>query len=147
MWTWGRYRWETIRLKITSYILRLPWLGGKESACQCRRCEFDPWVGKFPWRRKWQLALVFLPGVSHGQRSLVGYSPWCRKESDTTWAQHRLQNMIREKPHMVNRPRWRKVFHRLPQTALLSSKTQKGHILAWALATWLPFRKEIRPRF
>jgi len=41
-------------------------------------------VGKIPWRRKWQSTPVLLPGKSHGQRSLVGYSPWCRKESDTT---------------------------------------------------------------
>ena len=45
---------------------------------------FDPWVGKIPWRRKWQPALVLLPGKSHGQRSLVGYSPRGRKELDTT---------------------------------------------------------------
>ena len=44
---------------------------------------FDPWVGKILWRRKWQLTPVLLPGKSHG-RSLVGYSPWGRKESDTT---------------------------------------------------------------
>ena len=44
---------------------------------------FDPWVGKIPWRRKWQPTPVFLRGESHGQRSLVGYSPWGRKESDT----------------------------------------------------------------
>ena len=37
----------------------------------CRRHRFDPWVGKIPWRRKWQLTLVFLPGESHGWRSLV----------------------------------------------------------------------------
>jgi len=30
------------------------WPSGKESACQCRRCGFNPWVGKIPWRRKWQ---------------------------------------------------------------------------------------------
>ena len=36
---------------------------------------FDPWVGKIPWRRKWQPTPVFLPGESHGWRSLVGYSP------------------------------------------------------------------------
>ena len=35
----------------------------------------DPWVGKIPWRRKWLLTPVFLPGEFHGQRSLVGYSP------------------------------------------------------------------------
>ena len=38
--------------------------------------KFDPWVGKFHWRRKWQLTPVFLPGKSHGQRSLAGYSLW-----------------------------------------------------------------------
>ena len=61
--------------------------GGKESACQCRRCKicrFSPWVGKNPWRREWQPTPVFLPGQSHGQRSLAGYSPWGHKESDTT---------------------------------------------------------------
>ena len=46
--------------------------------------RFDPWVGKIPWRRKWQPTPVFLPGESHGQRSLAGYSPWGCKESDTT---------------------------------------------------------------
>jgi len=40
--------------------------------------------GKIPWKRKWQPTPVFLPGESHGQRSLTGYSPWGRKESDTT---------------------------------------------------------------
>ena len=60
-----------------------------EPACQCRRCKrcrFHPWVGKIPWRRAWQPTPVFLPGESHGQRSLVGYSPQSRKESDTTKA-------------------------------------------------------------
>ena len=42
-----------------------------------------PWVGKLPWRRARQPAPAFLPGESHGQRSLAGYSPWGRKESDT----------------------------------------------------------------
>ena len=37
---------------------------------------FHPWVGKIPWRRAWQPTPVFLPGESHGQRSLAGYSPW-----------------------------------------------------------------------
>ena len=57
----------------------------KESIClPCRRLKFDPWVGKIPWRREWQPTPVFLPGESHGQRSLVGYSPWGHEESDTT---------------------------------------------------------------
>ena len=60
---------------------------GKEPACQCRshkRRRLDPWVQKIPWRRKWQPTPGFLPGESHGQRSLAGYSPWGRKESDMT---------------------------------------------------------------
>ena len=60
------------------------WLSGKEPTCQCRRRRFYPWAGKTPWRRKWQPTPVFLPGESHGQRSLAGYSPWGHKESDTT---------------------------------------------------------------
>ena len=43
----------------------------------------DSSVGKISWRRKWQATPLFLPGESHGQRSLVGYSPWGHKESDT----------------------------------------------------------------
>ena len=55
---------------------RLPrGLSGKQSACQCWRHRFDPWIGKNPWRRKWQPTPVFLPGKFHGQRSLAGYSP------------------------------------------------------------------------
>ena len=59
---------------------------GKEPTCQCRseRCGFDPWVGKIPWRRAWQPTPVLLSRESHRQRSLVGYSPWGRKESDMT---------------------------------------------------------------
>ena len=68
-----------------SVFFGLPWrLSGKEYACQWRRLGFDPWIGRIPWRRKWQPTPVFLPGKSHGQRSLEGYSPWDRKESDKT---------------------------------------------------------------
>ena len=45
---------------------------------------FDPGVGKIPWKRAWQPTPVLLPGESRGQRSLEGYSPWDRKEWDTT---------------------------------------------------------------
>ena len=48
------------------------------------RPAFNPWVGKIPWRSKWQPTPVFLPELSHGWRSLAGYSPWGCKESDTT---------------------------------------------------------------
>ena len=56
---------------------------GKESACNVRYPGY-PWIRKIPWRRKWQPTPVFLTGESHGQGSLVGYSPWGCKESDTT---------------------------------------------------------------
>ena len=59
-------------------------LSGKESACQCRRRRFNLWIGKIPWRRAWEHIPVFLPEKSHGQRSLVGYSPWGHKEWDMT---------------------------------------------------------------
>ena len=76
--------------RITVDCCTLDFLGGpsgKEPTCQCRRhkrCRFDPWVGKVTWRRRdtWQPTPVFLPGEPHGQRSLVGYSPWGCKESD-----------------------------------------------------------------
>ena len=72
--------------------LGLPkWLSGKETACQWRiffrRRRFDPHTGKIPWRSKWQPTPVFLTGESHGQRSLVGYSPWgCKRVRHDPWA-------------------------------------------------------------
>ena len=62
---------------------------GKGPARQCRkhkRCGFDPWVRKIPWRRAWQPTPVFMPRVSHGQRSLAGYGSQGSKELDTTEA-------------------------------------------------------------
>ena len=62
---------------------------GKEPACHCwrhKRLRFDSWVGRISWRRAWQPTPVFLPGESHGQRSLAGYSPQGHKETDTTEA-------------------------------------------------------------
>ena len=72
------------------------WLSGKESARQCRRRKFDPWVGKIPWRWKWQPTPVFLPGEAHGWRSLVGCSPWGHRESDmaVTEEQHALKHSL-----------------------------------------------------
>ena len=69
-------------------FIGLPWwLSGKESACQCRRHRrrgFNPCIRKIPWGREWKPAPVFLPGESHGQRSLAGYNPQGQNESDTT---------------------------------------------------------------
>ena len=62
---------------------------GKEPVCQCRRhkrCRFNPWVRKIPWRRLWQPTPGFLPGKSHGQRSLVGYSPRGGKRVKHDWS-------------------------------------------------------------
>ena len=83
---------------------------GKEPACQCRRhrrLDFDPWVGKIPWRKVWQPPPVFLPGESHEQRSLVGYSPKGHKDSDTTEAAEHARTHLQGAPLLV---RW-------PQTA------------------------------
>ena len=60
------------------------WLSGKEFACQCTRREFDPSVRKAPWRREYQPTPVFLPGEFHGERRLVGCSPWDHRELVTT---------------------------------------------------------------
>ena len=72
------YEIEHFASIILTYIYKTKglsqWLSGKESACQCRRHKFDPWVRKIPWRRKWQPTPVFLPGKSHRQRSLAGYT-------------------------------------------------------------------------
>ena len=65
LWTFS----ELFPSKVTA---GLPWwLSGKEFACQCQRCGFNPRVRKILWRRKWQPTPVFLPGKSHEQRSLA----------------------------------------------------------------------------
>ena len=82
-----------LQYKLMSWIVLLPLTGfpggtsGEEPACQYKRhqrCGFDPWVRKILWRRAWQPAPVFLPGESHGQRSLANYSPQGHKELDMT---------------------------------------------------------------
>ena len=63
--------WKSAFCTLLMALLR--WHIGKESSCQRRRCEFDPWVTKIPWRRKWQTTPGFLLGKSHGQRGLWGW--------------------------------------------------------------------------
>ena len=77
--------WFSFPLNLNIHVMPyLPWwLCQWRVHLQCRRPGFNPWVGKIPWRRKWQPTPVLLPGKSHGQRSLAGYSPWGHKESDT----------------------------------------------------------------
>ena len=106
----------------------------KEFACQHRRprrCGFDPWVRKITWRRKWQPDPVFLPGKSHGQRSLVGYSPWGRKEVDMTehpphTHTHTHAHNLKESPPAIlvssfSQSQWRTqtVSHRVPLPSLV----------------------------
>ena len=80
--------------KSKNFILEMASLAQTVKASVCNAGDpgsipgFDPWVWKIPWRRKWQPTPVFLPGESHGQRSLVGYSPRGRKESDMTERLH-----------------------------------------------------------
>ena len=90
-------------------------LSGRGSACQFRRCRFYPCVGSIPWRRKWQSTLVLLPGKSHGQRSLVGYSPWGRKESDVIeWLSMSLLICVTISPGLLATS-WRN-FHPFPHS-------------------------------
>ena len=71
------------------YTIGLPGgASGKQLACQCRghkRCVFDPWFGKVPWRRALQPTPVFLPGESHEQQSLASYSPWGSQRVGHNW--------------------------------------------------------------
>ena len=75
--------WASLWLNWASHV----GASGKEPSCQCRRHgrhRFSPWVRKISWRTAWQPSPVFLPGQRHGQKSLVGYSPQGRTESEMT---------------------------------------------------------------
>ena len=79
----GKYGCFLVRvIFLASCSLSPRWLSGTESACQCRRCSFNLWVREIAWGRKQNLqpTPAFLSGKSHGQRNVVGYSPWGLKE-------------------------------------------------------------------
>ena len=85
IYNFSQFPTSTLWINPRSWLPR--WLRGKDSPCQWRRfkrLQFNPCVGKIPWRRKWQPIPVFLPGKSHGQRSLVSYSSWGHKEPNMT---------------------------------------------------------------
>ena len=87
-WSWDilKASCSTIRNNLTDYrIIFLASPSHLKSTCQCRTREFDPWVWKLPWRREWQPIPVFLFGKSHGQKSLMGYSPWGHKRVWHNW--------------------------------------------------------------
>ena len=109
----------------------------KESVCQCNRlgrCRFDPWVGKIPWSRKWQPLPVFLPGKSHGQRSLVGYSLWGWEESDTT--EHTLRYLHDFLCPCLTSDR--KPGHPAIHSLQVSSSCHSGfaRVFPWLVVTW-----------
>ena len=88
------------------HLFRLGGWVAKNLSCQCRIRGFNPWVRKISWRRKWQSPPVFLPGKLHGQRSLVGYSPWGVTKSDTTETQNTGFKTNTEKYIIGPEPPW-----------------------------------------
>ena len=73
-----------IQFMMITSIMNIGGSDGKKICLQCRRPGFDLWVGKIPQRREQLSTPVFWPGEFHGQRRLMGYSPWGLKELDTT---------------------------------------------------------------
>ena len=79
--------WSDLAAAAAGFSLGLPGgASGKEPACQCRRCRFISWVGELPWRRSRNQLQYSCLENPQGQRSMVGYSPKCHKESDMTEA-------------------------------------------------------------
>ena len=96
------------RISFLNIILKIEANGsdGKESVCNAGDSGLIPGLGR-PWRAKWQPTPAFLPGKSHGERSLAGYSLWGHKESDTTERlAHRHTNLLPwpPKPYMIRSP-------------------------------------------
>ena len=89
---------------------------------QFQRPRFDCWIEKIPWRRAWQPIPVFLPRESHGQRSLVGYSPWGCKESEAT--------EMTEQAH-----RWEACYKNWSLGAIFEEKSEAGK--AWSNIKWV----------
>ena len=94
---------------------------------QCRSCGrrmFSPWVGKIPWRRAWQPTPVFLPGDSHGQRSLVGYNPQGRRVRQD-W-----NDLAHTHSGAGDTGRWD------PKSVILITTTQTGSCLCLSFIRW-----------
>ena len=96
--------------KNQTYYHNLDFPDGPDSKSICLqggRPRFDPWVGKIPWRRKWQPTPVFLPGESHGRRSQVDYSPWGHKHIKITGLARRFnpETVLREDTLLFYNPK------------------------------------------
>ena len=120
---------QSIFLTVSQEKLGFPGgISGKESTCQCRRPKrlgFNSWVGKMTWSRKWQSTPGFLPGKSHGQKSLAGYSPWGYKERDTSeWPKGKLDTRASTG--------WVSIFHtRVELPVLFRSTSQTLGVYFW----------------
>ena len=121
------------------------WCSGEESTCQCSRRKrrgFDPWVGKISWKRKWQSTLVFLLGESHGQRSLVGYSPWVHKELNMTeWlrthsAKDPMGSVFRSSNHLAEQSRAVSWVDRGRKASFLCFNMMLFYLICWTF--WFP---------
>ena len=100
--SWEFFIYFKYQYKILIRYYRPPWwLRGLRICLQCERPGFDPWVCKIPWRMERQPTPVFWPGEFHGQRSLAGYSAWCRRVGHN-WATEHAHNQIHE---------WKTFFH------------------------------------
>ena len=95
------------------------------------RSGFDPWIREIPWRREWQPTPVFSTGKSHGQRSLVGYSPWGSQKVKSDWATNfffcnlKEQNCSKRK----KKPTWWQSYENMLN--LIKKKSRKGRLKDW----------------
>ena len=78
--------WTTAKMRAPTLIWGSPGGSAVEKCLAVQETWVYPWVRKIPWRRKWQPIPVFLPGKSHGERGLVGYSPWGHKRVEHDFA-------------------------------------------------------------
>ena len=100
------------------------WLSGKESAYQCKRHGFGPWVGKIPWRRKWQPTSALLPWKAHGQRSLACQCLWsCRV----------THNLVTEQEYTP-----RKCPEYIPGWEAFNSQLLRVETPCWTLSVFIP---------
>ena len=115
------------------------WLSCKEPTCQYRKYGLSPWVGKIPWRRRWQPTLVLLPEKSYGQKGLAGYSPWDHKRATQSLQLNDTTILLNNLPtHLTELSRSSAETHRAQSLPWFDEKhteaPEKG--LPWA-SRWL----------
>ena len=95
-----------------------------------KTCGFDPWVGKIPWSKKWQPTPIFLPGKSHGQRSLVGYSPGGTKSQTNLrdWTNTHTQTNTSEQTLLPNYPSSVQFSHSVMSDSLRPHESQHSKL-------------------